>query len=174
MTTLESALTRGFRPAFGLAALFAALAVVPALRAAEGAVRILVALLAAAVVLLVVELSLGAIGFGKPRSADPCTSRPAFAGGGLDGEVQRFALSGLNGAACTLHTTREELVLSFVPAAGTKRVRWDRQTIETALRAGFDRAVRDTERRGLAGLVIGHVLEIVIGAPLDFFLDVSG
>jgi hypothetical protein len=134
----------------------------------------LLALLLAAAALLVVELSLGAIGFGKPRLADPCTSKPAFRGGGLDGEVQRFALSGLNGAACKLHTTREELVLSFVPAAGTKRVRWDRQTIEDALRFGFHRAFDDIEARGIAGLVIGHVLEVAIGAPLDFFLDVSG
>jgi hypothetical protein len=133
--------------------------------------RVLVALLAAAAAFLIVELSLGAISFGRPRLADPCTSKPAFEGGGLDGEVQRFALSGLNGAACKLHTTREELVLSFVPAAGTKRVRWDRATIENALRSGFDQAFEDTERRGIAGYVIGHVLEVVIGAPIDFFLD---
>jgi hypothetical protein len=136
--------------------------------------RRLLALLAAAVALLVVELSLGAIGFGRPHLTDPCTSKPAFRGGGLDGEVQRFALSALNGAASKLHTTREELVLSFVPAAGTKRVRWDRQTIEDALRFGFDRAFKDLEARGLAGLVVGHILEVVIGAPIDFFLDVSG
>jgi hypothetical protein len=136
-------------------------------------VRWLAVLLAAAAALLIVELSLGAIGFGKPHLADPCTSKPAFGGGGLDGEVQRFALSGLNGAACKLHTTREELVLSFVPAAGTKRVRWDRKTIEDALRAGFDRAFHDTEQRGLAGFVIGHILELVIGAPVDYFLDRS-
>jgi hypothetical protein len=136
--------------------------------------RRLLVLIAAAGVLLVVELSLGAIGFGKPRLADPCTSPPAFHGGGLDGEVQRFALSGLNGAACKLHTTREELVLSFVPAAGTKRVRWDRKTIEDALRFGFERAFRDLEARGPVGLVVGHILEVVIGAPLEFFLDASG
>jgi hypothetical protein len=136
-------------------------------------VRRLAVLLGLAAALLVVELGLGAIHFGKPRLADPCTSKPAFEGGGLDGEVQRFALSGLNGAACKLHTTREELVLSFVPAAGTKRVRWDRQTIEDALRSGFDRAFEDTEQRGIAGFVIGHVLEVVLGAPLDYFLDVG-
>jgi hypothetical protein len=136
-------------------------------------VRRLAVLLTAAVALLVVELSLGAIRFGKPRLADPCTSKPAFKGGGLDGELQRFGLSALNGAACKLHTTREELVLSFVPAAGTKRVRWDKQTIEDALRYGSHRAVKDLEARGIAGLVIGHILEVVIEAPLDFFLDIS-
>ena len=136
--------------------------------------RWLFALIAAAAVVIVVELSLGAVGFGKPKLANPCTSKPAFKGGGIDGEIQRFALSGLNGAACRLHTTREELVLSFVPAAGTKRVKWDRATIERALRAGFDQAFHDTEQRGIAGYVIGHVLELVIGAPLDYFLGRSG
>ena len=132
--------------------------------------RRLLVLLALAVALLIVELSLGAIHFGQAKLADPCTSKPAFEGGGLDGEIQRFALSGLNGAACRLRTTREELVLSFVPAAGTKRVRWDRQTIEDALRSGFDQAFKDTEHRGLAGLIIGRILEIVVGAPLNYFL----
>jgi hypothetical protein len=129
--------------------------------------------LGAAVVLLIVEISLGAFHFGQPKVADACTSKPAFEGGGIDGEVQRFALSGLNGAACRLHTTREELVLSFVPAAGTKRVRWDRQTIEKALDAGFQQAFDDTEKRGLGGFIIGNILEAVLGAPLDYFLDRS-
>jgi len=136
-------------------------------------VRRLAVLLAAAVALVVVELSVGAIGFGKPKLANPCTDKPAFSGGGLDGEVQRFVLTGLNGAACRLHTTREELVLSFVPAAGTKRVRWDRATIDAALRAGFHRAIEDTEQRGPAGYVIGHLLDVIVGAPLDFLLDVT-
>jgi hypothetical protein len=136
-------------------------------------VKRLAVLIAAAAAFLVVELSTGAIGFGKPQLANPCTDKPAFSGGGLDGEVQRFALSALNGAACRLHTTREELVLSFVPAAGTKRVRWDRPTIDGALRAGFDQAIEDTEQRGVAGNVIGHILDVIVGAPLDFFLDVT-
>jgi hypothetical protein len=136
-------------------------------------VKILALLLGAALALIVFELSTGAVSFGKPKLADPCRDKPAFNGGGLDGEVQRFALEGLNGAACRLHTTREELVLSFVPAAGTKSVRWDRPTIEAALRAGFDQAIKDTEDRGVAGYVVGHILDVVIGAPLDYFLDVT-
>ena len=135
--------------------------------------RRIAVVLGAAVVLLIIEVSLGAFHFGQPKLADPCTSKPAFSGGGIDGEVQRFALSGLNGAACKLHTTREELVLSFVPAAGTKEVRWDRKTIDDALKAGFDQAFEDTEQRGIAGLVIGHILEAIIGEPLKFFLDVT-
>jgi hypothetical protein len=135
--------------------------------------RRIAVVLGAAIVLLIVELSLGAFHFGQLKLADPCTSKPAFSGGGIDGEIQRFALSGLNGAACKLHTTREELVLSFVPAAGTKRVRWDRRTIDSALKAGFQQAFDDTEKRGVAGFIIGNILEVVLGAPLDYFLGRS-
>jgi hypothetical protein len=135
--------------------------------------RRLAVVLGLAVALIVVELALGAFSFGKPKLADPCTSKPAFSGGGLDGEIQRFALSGLNGAACRLHTTREELVLSFVPAAGTKRVRWDRATIDAALKAGFHQAAKDTEERGAAGFVIGHILDAIVGAPLDWLLGLT-
>jgi hypothetical protein len=136
-------------------------------------VKRLAILLAAALAVLIVEISLGAFHFGTPTLADPCTAKPAFKGGGIDGEVQRFVLSGLNGAACKLHTTREELVLSFVPAAGTTRVRWDRKTIDDALKAGFDQAFTDTEHRGIAGFVIGHILETIVGEPLTFFLDLT-
>ena len=38
-----------------------------------------------------------------------------FEGEGLDATVQRIALDGLNGAACELGVTREDLVLSLDP-----------------------------------------------------------
>ena len=106
---------------------------------------------AAAAVLIALELALGALSFGQPRLADPCTSKPAFSGGGIDGATQRFALETLAGAACQLHTTREELVLSFVPNAGTERIHWDQATIDAALRAGLDRAAEDTAGNGSPG-----------------------
>ncbi len=134
----------------------------------------LAALAAAAVVLVVVELALGAIHFGETRIADPCTAKPELhesgIGGAIDAEVQRFALAGLNGAACTLRTTPEELVLSFVPAAGTKTIRWDRKTIEDALHAGFDKAFDEVESQGIAGLVIGRILRTIVGDPLEYLL----
>ena len=124
---------------------------------------------AAALVLIAVELGLGALSLGDPKLADPCTSKPAFSGGGLDGAVQRFALTALNGAACDLHTSREELVLSFVPAAGVKTVRWDRATIDRALRAGFDRATSDMAGGAVGGL-LRLALERIVTPSLEWFL----
>ena len=129
--------------------------------------KILAVLLGAALALIVVELSIGAIGFGKPKLAEPCRDQPAFKGGGLDGEVQRFALSGLNGAACRLHTTREELVLSLAPETGVRR-RWSDHTIEVALRAGMLRAVDEADRRGdIPGFATPFIRQLVEKAPLD-------
>ena len=133
----------------------------------------LAALGVAAVALLAVELALGALSLGEPHLADPCTSKPAFDGGGLDGAVQRFALTGLNGAACELHTTREELVLSFVPAAGVETARWDRPTIERALRSGFDRAAEDVAGDGVAGRLLKLALERIVTPSLAWYLDAA-
>ena len=67
-------------------------------------------------------------------------------------------LATLDGAACQLHTTREELVLSFVPSAGTQRIRWNRQTIDSALRAGLDHASHELAGNGLAGTALSFAL----------------
>jgi hypothetical protein len=130
----------------------------------------LAALGVAAVVLIAVELALGALSLGEPRLADPCTSKAAFSGSGLDGALQRFALTGLNGAACELHTTREELVLSFVPSAQVNEVRWDRPTIERALRAGFERAAEDLAGNGTAGRLLKLALDRLVSPSLAWFL----
>ncbi len=131
---------------------------------------ILGALATVAAALIAVELALGALGFGGAKLADPCTSKPAFAGGGIDGTLQRIALSGLNGAACKLGTSREQLVLSFSPASGEK-IRWTRPTIDAALRAGVDRAARDTAGGGLMGSVLAFLLQELVAQPVSWFLD---
>ncbi len=117
---------------------------------------------------------MGATDFGQVALDDPCTAKPQVhesgIGGAIDGAVQRFALSGLNGAACSLNTTREELVLSFVPSAGAKPVKWDRATIERALRTGFRRAAHDVAGGGVFGDVLAFILDNAIARPLAFLL----
>jgi hypothetical protein len=140
----------------------------------RAAIFVLGGLGAAAAILIVLELSLGAIHFGRPTIPDPCTAKPDVhqggIGGAIDSAVQRFALSGLNGAACELNTTSEELVLSFVPAAGEKPVRWDKETIQRALRSGFERAARDTGGGGFLGDVLATVLGRAVADPIAWLL----
>ena len=132
---------------------------------------ILAALLAAALVLVGVELAEGALSAPSPALADPCRPRAVHAGGGLDAAIQRIVLDGLDGAACRLHTSREELVLSLGSGTGVRR-RWDRRTIEIALRAGLLHSVDEAERRGDVPEIVAPFLRRTIrAAPLDRLIE---
>ena len=97
----------------------------------QGATGVLVAVLAAAAILVVVELSMGAIDTG-PTVANPCKPRTPFPGSGIDAAIQRIVLNGLDGAACRLHTTREGLILSLRSSGGS--VHFDKHSTEVARR----------------------------------------
>jgi hypothetical protein len=131
----------------------------------KGATGILVALLAAAAILVAVELGMGAIDTG-PTVANPCKPRQAFPGSGLDAAIQRIVLNGLDGAACRLHTTREELVLSLRSSGGT--VHFDKRSTEVAVRAGLLRAVDEAERRGdIPGFLAPIARRLIRITPID-------
>lgn len=125
---------------------------------------IVVLLLAAAVVLIVVEL---AATRSSPRIADPCLARPAFSGHGLDAVVQRVVLDGLDGAACRLGTSREQLVLSI---AGDKELHVSATEAQTtaAVRAGVLRALNDASARGdVPSLALPFLRRLVQELPID-------
>ena len=130
-------------------------------------VLVLAALVLAALTLVVVELANGAAGPVEPEIARPCKPRTPFEGGGISGTVQRVVLEGLDGAACRLRTTREELVLSLSPSSNRTR-RWNRHTIEVAVRAGLDHAI-DAERRqgNIPGFLVPILHRIVEETPFD-------
>jgi len=133
----------------------------------RGAVAVLVAVLAASVALLVAELATSAAQEGV-EIENPCGARAPFPGSGIDGVTQRIVLDGLDGAACRLHTSREELVLSL----GNGKRRWDARTIETALRAGLLRAVDDAEQRGdLPSFLAPLVRRVVESTPLEKLVE---
>ena len=124
--------------------------------------RMLALLFVAAALLVGVEFALGAAHTGEVQLADPCKPR-AFRGG----VVQRIVLNGLDGAACKLHVSREELVLSLDGDSPFDRS-WNKQTIEVAVRAGLLRAVDDAEQRGeIPHLLAVPVRELIRTAPLD-------
>jgi hypothetical protein len=139
------------------------------------AIVALVALVAVAGALIAVELGKGALDYGNETVADSCQPRAPFPGKGLDATIQRVVLNGLDGAACSLGTTREEFVLSFAPETGVDPIRWDKPTIEKALRAGLLRSIDDAERRDdLPGLVATIMRTIVENAPLDWIIEGGG
>lgn len=131
----------------------------------------LAALGLAAAVLIAVELANGALDYGESAVADPCEQREAFPGEGFEATIQRIVLDGLDGAACELNTTREELVLSIDPELG-RDVEWDRETLERAVRSGLLESIARAEARGgIGGLEARILTEVVERAPLDWLLE---
>jgi len=136
------------------------------------AIAALVALSVGAVAFIGIELANGAVDAGALAVRDPCEARPAYPGQGIDATLQRIVLDGLDGAACELGTTREELVLSLAPSSNTEPIRWDDATIEQALRAGLLGAIDDAEQRGsLNGLVAATLRQVVEHAPVQWLID---
>jgi hypothetical protein len=133
--------------------------------------KVVAGLVAAAVVLVAIELGMGAWSFGETKTQNPCTARSPSIGGGLDGTLQRIVLDGLNGAACRLHTSREELVLSL-RSSSARKLRWSPQTIQVAVRAGLVGAIDAAEKRGDLPGVVASVLRVAAGhAPLKFLIE---
>jgi hypothetical protein len=131
--------------------------------------KFIAALLAAAVVLVAVELGMGAWSFGEVRRQDPCTAKTPSLGSGFDAGLQRIVLDGLNGAACRLHTTREELVQALGPAQSS---RWSPEEIQDAVRAGLVRAIDEAETRGdLPGIAATLLREAAKHAPVKFLVE---
>jgi hypothetical protein len=124
--------------------------------------RVLAFLFALAAVLVAREFALGAAHAGRVHLADPCQPR-AFTGSA----IQRVVLNGLDGAACRLHMSREQLVLS-VGSNSPFHTHWSKQKIEVALRAGLLRAVDDAERRGdIPSFLADPIRKFIRTAPLD-------
>lgn len=135
---------------------------------APRAVAILVGPLVAALALIAAELGTSAAD-GGVDVANPCKPRAPFPGHGIDATIQRVVLEGLDGAACRLHTSREELVLSL--GSGSRRRRW-RRTVDTALRAGLLQAVDRAERRGdIPGFLAPLVRRVARTAPIDKLIE---
>jgi hypothetical protein len=133
------------------------------------AANILVVLVVAAAAVAVGEVGRSAAD-GGVKVADPCKPRTPFPGHGIDATVQRVVLDGLDGAACRLHTTREQLVLSLRGGSGSRR--WTQSTIETAVRAGLLRAVDEADRRGdIPGFLVPTVKRLIETVPLDKLLQ---
>ena len=128
--------------------------------------------IAVSAVLVLSYLAAGGASYAPAKTQDPCKPRPWRNPQGLDEIAQQFSLSALDGAACELGVSREELVLSmrsqhdlsvFLRSHHVGVVR-----LTQALRSGGQRAVDQAERQGwLSGLQALAVRAIVANVPLD-------
>jgi hypothetical protein len=178
---IRDTITRTFRLAFLIAALFGAAAALVALflpatareRSAD-LIALGAGIMALVCLLVVLEFRAGASDFGKRTYVDPCNAPadPYPQGHGIDGTLQRISLSAIDGAACKLGVSREELVLSLDSRGpfGDK-VHWTQATLEDALRAGLVQSISDADHRNtIPGFVATGLKFLAERAPIDWIL----
>jgi AcrR family transcriptional regulator len=117
---------------------------------------------AASAALVVLYLALGGSSYAPSSVQDPCEPRPWRDPEGVEEAVEQFTLSGLDGAACELHVSRETLAAAL--ATESSRERFAERygvsdaELEDAIRAGLLRAIDDAEDAG--------ALNPIVAAPL--------
>ena len=136
----------------------------------------LLAAIGAVACVLVPYLALGGASYEPTPVADPCVTREWRDPDDLSAVLEQVALSALDGAACELGVSREDLVLAvrseaaldaFAAAHGISRA-----DDEQAVRDGLERAVDDAEEAGaLSGFVVSLARRVVESVPPWLLLD---
>ncbi|HEY2054862.1 MAG TPA: hypothetical protein VGH14_13095 [Solirubrobacterales bacterium] len=136
--------------------------------------RILVAAaLVLSLALVGIYAAAGGASYEPVQVRNPCEPRPPTENsGGLEGLAERFTLSALDGAACRLGVSREELARALASKGArerfVKRFHIDDQKLTLAIRAGLVRAVDDAEENGeLSPILAGPIRGMVEHVPLE-------
>jgi hypothetical protein len=121
-------------------------------------------------------LALGGGRFEPIPVADPCTSRERPDADGLAEALEAIALAGVDGVACELGVSREELVLALrsdeALADFSEEQGLDRDELEQAITDGLVRAVDDAEEAGsLPGFVAPLVRRAAESVPPWLILE---
>ena len=136
----------------------------------------------AAVTLVVVYLALGGASYAPAKVADPCVQRE-WRTPKSEEAAEQIVLSALDGAACKLGVSREEIVLAFRSPDSLKRFARKHglsdQELDALVRSGLVRAVNDAERAGAishttADLVRGVVKRVEVSGLLDLLGQLPG
>ena len=105
--------------------------------------------IAVSLALIGTYLALGGASYKPVEVADPCKPRPIEKPQGGGEVLQQVALSALDGAACELGVSREDLTLALADRNSRDRFLREHgvtdQAFEQALRAGLLRAVDDAQ-----------------------------
>jgi hypothetical protein len=138
--------------------------------------------LALSAALIVSYLALGGASYHPSSVADPCAPRAWRKPNGVAETLEQIALSTADGAACSLHVPREDVVLALAGGDDLSRFAESHHIsngdAERAIRAGFVRAVDDAERGDAIGGGTADTLRFVarhlpIGLVLDVLRGVS-
>jgi len=118
---------------------------------------VIAAAIAAAAVLVGVELQRGALTEDALALPDPCERQVTIDTGGLDGQTQRVGLSALDLAACELGTSREELLLDLTSSLQDSRD--FPPGTEDAIRDGLEQAIDREEDEDRLNVVAAFLLK---------------
>lgn len=135
-----------------------------------------IAALGAVVAVLAPYLALGGASYEPTPVADPCVVRDWRDPGGVQTVLEQVALSALDGAACELGVSREDLVLAVRDEASLDAFAIEhgisRADAEQAVKNGLERALDDAEEAdALPGLVVSVARRAVEALPPWLVLD---
>jgi hypothetical protein len=121
-------------------------------------------------------LALGGATYEPLEVADPCEAKPVEQLRARERVLERIALSALDGAACRLRVTREELVLALASeearAEFAAEHRIGEEDIDHAVRSGLERAVDDARRIGAISPLEADLLNRAVRAlPVGTLTD---
>lgn len=126
--------------------------------------------------LIAVYLALGGATYKPLEVADPCQPRSIEQLREREDVVELLFLSTLDGAACRLRVTREELTLALAtPEARAEFARTHHvsdEQIEDAVRGGLERAVEDAQRvEAVSALEATLLREAIQRVPVSALID---
>jgi hypothetical protein len=130
----------------------------------------------AAVALVVAYLALGGASYAPAKVADPCATRDWREPQGVEEVAEQIALSGLDGAACELHVSREEMVIALANRESRDRFARDHgiadERLELLVREGLLRAIDDAESADALDPTLADLLRgIARRVPVDELLE---
>jgi hypothetical protein len=117
-------------------------------------------------------LAAGGASYAPAKTRDPCKNRQWRNTEGLEQIAEQFTLSALDGAACQLGVSREELAQALASDEArekfAERYEISEAEIAKAIRAGLLRAVNDAEKEGaISPLVADPIRQTIRSIPLD-------
>jgi hypothetical protein len=138
--------------------------------------RAIVWSLVAALALVVTYLALGGASYAPAKVADPCATRDWRDPQGLAEVGEQIVLSGLDGAACELEVSREEMVIALANRDSRERFAREHgisdQRLEELVRDGLMRAIDDAEEADALNPTIADILRgLVRTIPVDELVD---
>lgn len=130
----------------------------------------------ASLALIVVYLALGGASYAPAKPVDPCMPRDWREPNGLQEVGEQIVLSGLDGVACELGVTREQVVLAFENSETRRQFAQehgiDDEKLQDLVRTGLVRAVDDAQQAGAINPTIANFLRgLAQRVPVDRLPD---